>query len=59
MIEACRNPFVNQVFGVLNHFPRRMEIRMIGRNPFVNQVFGVLCGKFLEWVSEKNVAIPS
>ncbi len=35
-----RNPFVNQVFGVLymEHF---IQVVSLCRNPFVNQVFGV------------------
>jgi len=37
-----RNPFVNQVFGVMKRVKELLEhFHYPSRNPFVNQVFGV------------------
>ena len=56
-----RNPFVNQVFGVLKTAQRDSQIDPSGRNPFVNQVFGVAVVWIREngYLVEKSVAIPS
>ena len=38
---SSRNPFVNQVVGVVHHYTRHTAVGPQGRNPFVNQVVGV------------------
>ncbi len=41
ILRVCRNPFVNQVFGVDVVQKTEATAEEFGRNPFVNQVFGV------------------
>jgi len=41
LLKNCRNPFVNQVFGVSEGKDSFFYWGVACRNPFVNQVFGV------------------
>ncbi len=47
-LAESRNPFVNQVFGVLKE-EEDEQFREASRNPFVNQVFGVKKRR-MEWI---------
>jgi len=58
-IYKSRNPFVNQVFGVIFRLYGHADQSVTRRNPFVNQVFGVVNMQKTNGTTNPRVAIPS